>query len=63
MLFHDAEAALAAIEFFKSRNEVSIMRTVREVVHRAPVDEREAKLLRAMCLEVIRYLERVGLRS
>lgn len=63
LLFHDAEAALEAIEFFKSRNQASIMRTVREVLHRAPLDEREAKLLRGMGIEVIRYLERVGVRS
>ncbi len=63
LLFHDAEAALEAIEFFKSRNQRSIMRTVREVIHRGPIDEREAKLLRGMSLEVIRYLERMGVRS
>lgn len=59
-LFDDAQAALGAIDFFKTRNPESIMRTVREVVHRTPLDQREATLLRAMCLEVVRYLERAG---
>ena len=63
LLFRDAEAALRAVEFFKSRNEEAIMRTVREVVHRGPIDEREARLLRAMSLEVIHFLERTGIRS
>lgn len=61
-IFEDASAALDAIDFFKTRSPASIMRTVREVVHRAPLDAREAKLLRAMCIEVVRYLERVGVR-
>jgi hypothetical protein len=38
------------------------MRTVRTVVHRAPLDAREAKLIKAMCMEVLRYFERKGLR-
>ncbi|MCZ6916761.1 MAG: TrmJ/YjtD family RNA methyltransferase [Gemmatimonadetes bacterium] len=59
-LFADAEAALEAFEFFKSRNQKSIMRTIRELVHRDPADEREVQLLRAIALEVQRYLERKG---
>ncbi len=59
-LFADAGRALGAIDFFKTRQQESVMRTVREVVHRVPLDQREAKLLRAMCIEVLRYLERAG---
>ena len=62
-LFRDAETALDAIEFFKSRNEDAIMRTIREIVHRGPIDERETKLLRAISREVVHYLERMGVRS
>lgn len=62
-LFRDAEAALHAIEFFKSRNEEAILRTVREIVHRGPIDAREAKMLRAIALEVAHYLKRVGAHS
>ena len=61
-LFSAAEDALDAIEFFKTRNPAAIMRTVREVLHRTPLDAREAKLIRAMCFEVLRYLERKGVR-
>lgn len=61
-LFDAAEGALDAIEFFKTRNPEAIMRTVREVLHRTPLDAREAKLIRAMCFEVVRYLERMGVR-
>lgn len=60
-VFMAARDALSAIEFFKSRNPEPIMRTVREVTHRVPLDTREAKLLKAMCIEVLRYLERRGL--
>lgn len=62
-LFHDARAALDAIEFFKTRNGQIVMRTLRDLVHRTPLDEREVKLVRAMCLEVLRYLERTGVRE
>ena len=37
------------------------MRSFREIVHRAAPDGREATLLRAMGIEVVRYLERRGL--
>lgn len=57
-----AQEALEAIEFFKTRNPDVVMRTVRTVMHRTPLDAREAKLLKAMCMEVLRYLERVGVR-
>lgn len=61
-LFQRVEEALSAIEFFKTRQTASIMRTVREVAHRTPLDSREVKLFRAMCIEVVRYLERQGVR-
>jgi TrmH family RNA methyltransferase len=51
-LFDDAERALDAAGFFKSRVRESIMRTVREIAHRAPLDQREVKLLRAMAIEL-----------
>jgi tRNA (cytidine32/uridine32-2'-O)-methyltransferase len=57
-VFAAAQEALDAIEFFKTRNPAPIMRTVREVVHRASLDAREAKLVTAMCIEVVRFLER-----
>jgi tRNA/rRNA methyltransferase/tRNA (cytidine32/uridine32-2'-O)-methyltransferase len=57
-LFADARRALEAIDFFKTRNPEAIMRTVREVVHRASPDARETELARAICFELIRALER-----
>lgn len=62
-LFGAADTALGAIDFFKTRNPDIVMRSVRELVHRVPMDEREAKLVTAMCVEVIRYLERAGVRE
>jgi TrmH family RNA methyltransferase len=61
-LFSRAEEALAAIEFFKTRNTASIMRTMREVSHRTPMDARELDLFKAMCVEVVRFLERKGVK-
>jgi TrmH family RNA methyltransferase len=59
-LFADVEAALRLIDFFKTRQAESVMRTVREILHRTPLDEREAKLLRAMAIEVVKYGERLA---
>jgi len=61
-LFVAAGETLEAIEFFKTRNPEPIVRTVREVTHRASLDAREAKLVQAMCMEVLRFLERHGVR-
>jgi tRNA/rRNA methyltransferase/tRNA (cytidine32/uridine32-2'-O)-methyltransferase len=61
-LFVQAERALEAIEFFKTHNPASIVRTVREVAHRTPLDEREVSLFKAMCYEVVHFLERKGVR-
>src|SRR3989454_8126366 len=59
-LFGDVEAALRVIEFFKTRQAEGVMRTVREVIHRTPLDEREAKLLRAIAIEVVKYGDRLA---
>jgi TrmH family RNA methyltransferase len=59
-LFTDVASALGAIDFFKTRQRASVLRTVREVAHRVPVDGREVSLIRAMSIEVVRYLERTG---
>jgi len=59
-LFADVEAALRVIEFFKTRQAEGVMRTVREVIHRTPLDEREVKLVRAVAIEVVKYGERLA---
>jgi tRNA/rRNA methyltransferase/tRNA (cytidine32/uridine32-2'-O)-methyltransferase len=56
-LFVEAERALTTIGFFKSHVAERVMRTLRDVAHRVPLDEREAKLLRAMAIEVARDAE------
>ena len=58
-LFTDAEAALWAIDFFKSRQTESVMRTLRELVRRADPDQREAGFLRAISIEVVKHIRRV----
>src|SRR5205809_7343486 len=59
-LFAAVAAAVRVIEFFKTRQAEGQLRTVREVIHRTPLDEREAKLLRAMAIEVVKYGERLA---
>ena len=58
LMFADAERALDAIDFFKTRNHEHIMRSVRTLVFRAAPDARELDLLRAMAIEVLRTLAR-----
>lgn len=61
--FADAANALTAIEFFKTRYPEHIMRTLRSLTFRAAPDAREISLMRAMAIEVVRYLERTGRRG
>jgi TrmH family RNA methyltransferase len=56
--FADWQRALATIEFFKSRNEHMIMRSLRAVLRRAQPTDREVKLLRAIAIEVRKFFER-----
>jgi TrmH family RNA methyltransferase len=60
-LFADWRRALWAVDFFKTRRSESVMRSFREIIHRAGLDGREASLVRAMGIEVVRYLERAGI--
>jgi TrmH family RNA methyltransferase len=58
-LFTDAERALWTVDFFKSRHTESVMRTFREIIRRADPDAREAGFLRAMAIEVVKYVGRM----
>ena len=58
--FADASRALERIDFYKTRDPESIMRTVRAIARRAQLTSREAKLLRAMAIEVRKVLERIA---
>jgi TrmH family RNA methyltransferase len=62
-LFTDWTRALWAIDFFKTRQPDNVMRSFREIVFRAAPDGREASLLRAMGIEVVRFLDRTQARS
>jgi len=61
-LFDDWRRALWAIDFFKTRQADHVMRSWREILFRADLDGREASLVRAMGIEVVRFLERSGVR-
>lgn len=58
--FADAQRALEAIDFFKTRNAEHIMRSVRSMMLRAGPDSRELSLARSIALEVRNYLARPG---
>ena len=58
--FTELHRSLDAIQFFKTRYPEHIMRSLRALTYRAAPDDRELSLLRAMALEVVRYLERTG---
>jgi TrmH family RNA methyltransferase len=60
LFFADAERALIAIDFFKTRYPEHIMRSIRSLAHRAGPDAREIALLRATAIEVMRSLERAA---
>ena len=60
-VFADWRRALWAIDFFKTRQSDHVMRSLREVLFRAELDAREASLIRAMGIEVVRFLVRNGL--
>ncbi|HKO16068.1 MAG TPA: TrmH family RNA methyltransferase [Gemmatimonadaceae bacterium] len=60
LTFADVERGLASIEFFKTRNVNLIMRSVRSLIFRSKPDARELALVRAVGIEVVRYLERTG---
>ena len=61
--FGDAQQALTAIEFFKTRYPEHIMRTLRSLTFRAAPNARELSLIRAMAIEVMNFLERTRRRG
>jgi TrmH family RNA methyltransferase len=56
--FNEIHQALDAIQFFKTRYPEHIMRSIRAITYRATPDDRELSLLRAIALEMVRFLER-----
>jgi TrmH family RNA methyltransferase len=59
-LFVDFERALDAIDFLKDRPRINTLRSLRVALFRARLDVRQASLLRAVAIEVRRYLHRRG---
>jgi TrmH family RNA methyltransferase len=59
-LFADLERALDAIGFLGSRSRTNTLRSLRVALFRARLDVREASLLRAVVIEIRRFLRRKG---
>ncbi|MDQ6670117.1 MAG: hypothetical protein M3069_05115, partial [Chloroflexota bacterium] len=55
--------ALDAVEFLKTRSRVHPLRSLRVALYRARLDVRQASLLRAVVIEVRRFLHRKGMLS
>lgn len=51
LLFTDTQSALEAIGFLRTRDRTRILRSLRALALRVPMDQREAKLLRAIAIE------------
>jgi TrmH family RNA methyltransferase len=58
--FEETHRALDSIQFFKTRYPEHIMRSIRAITYRSQPDDRELSLLRAISLEIVRFLERTG---
>ncbi|HEY7861253.1 MAG TPA: TrmJ/YjtD family RNA methyltransferase [Gemmatimonadaceae bacterium] len=56
--FADADRALGAIDFFRTRNQELVLRSLRSLTYRASPDAREIDLMRAMAIEVLRAIGR-----
>jgi tRNA/rRNA methyltransferase/tRNA (cytidine32/uridine32-2'-O)-methyltransferase len=61
--FTETHQALDAIQFFKTRYAEHIMRSLRAMITRADPDARELMLLRAIFIEVVRYIDRTTPRT
>lgn len=60
-LFDAAERALWGIEFFKSGSSAAFMHSLRDLIHRAEPDAREAALLKAIAWKTLNFLRRKGI--
>lgn len=56
--FADADRALGAFDFFRTRNEELVLRSLRSLTYRASPDARQIDLMRAMAIEVLRAIGR-----
>jgi|SRR5438552_1816080 len=58
LFYEDLSRGLEKIEFFKTRYAEHIMRSMRAMVTRAAPDSRELMLLRAIFIEIVRFIDR-----
>ena len=58
--FSDADKSLATIDFFRTRNQELILRSLRSLTYRAAPDAREIDLMRSIAIEVMRAIERAA---
>jgi TrmH family RNA methyltransferase len=58
--FTDADKALATIDFFRTRNEELVLRSLRSLTYRAAPDAREIDMMRSIAIEVMRAIERAN---
>jgi len=58
--FTDADKSLAAIDFFRTRNQELVLRSLRSLTYRAAPDAREIDLMRSIAIEVMRAIERAA---
>jgi TrmH family RNA methyltransferase len=58
--FTDADKALATIDFFRTRNQELVLRSLRSLTYRAAPDAREIDLMRSIAIEVMRAIERAS---
>jgi TrmH family RNA methyltransferase len=58
--FTDADKALATIDFFRTRNEELVLRSLRSLTYRAAPDAREIDMMRSIAIEVMRAIERAS---
>lgn len=56
--FADADRALGAVDFFRTRNEELVLRSLRSLTYRASPDARQIDLMRAMAIEILRAIGR-----
>jgi tRNA C32,U32 (ribose-2'-O)-methylase TrmJ len=57
-MYSDAEKALWSIDFFKTRQTESVMRTLRGILQRSDLDAREAGFFRAVFIEIQKFIAR-----
>ncbi|MEO6211740.1 MAG: RNA methyltransferase [Gemmatimonadaceae bacterium] len=56
--FADADTSLDTIDFFRTRNQELVLRSLRSLTYRAAPDAREIDMLRSIAIEVMRAIER-----